>query len=171
MNALDLYLETIGRSDQVLRRALEGLSIEDLQQQAAGEGSNPIGWLTWHLSRVRDGIISNLTGEQSIWDLEGWASRFGIEGEAPRLTPDNVHTFDPRDPETLLGYFEAVSAKTVELAKTLTEHDLERVLPSTQAGRPPQTVGSRLGIILNDNIQHIGQIAYLRGMIRGQGWF
>ncbi len=94
-----------------------------------------------------------------------------MEGEIPRFAPEDVHTFDPHDFETLMGYFDAVAAKTAEVIKGLTDQDLRRLVDSTTPGRPASTVGSRLGVILNDNIQHTGQVAYLRGLIRGHGWF
>ena len=51
MNAAQLYLETIRRSDADLKRALEELSTQELRKQPAGPGRNPIGWLLWHLTR------------------------------------------------------------------------------------------------------------------------
>ena len=171
MNAGELYLETIQRSDAALRRAVEGLTVEELRNQPAGPGSNPIGWLLWHLTRTRDSFITGMSGAPTIWDAEGWGKKFGMEGEPPRLTPENIHTFDPKDFDTLVGYFDAVAEKTAEVIKGLNDSDMDRMIESTAPGRPPRSVGSRLGIILDDNIQHIGQIAYLRGLIRGHGWF
>lgn len=171
MNAIDLYLDTLNRADAVLRRALEELTVEDLRRQPAGEGSNPIGWLVWHLTRARDSLIASVSGQPTVWESDGWAEQFGIDGDIPRFMPENVHTFDPKDFETLAGYFEAVAQKTAAAVEHLTPDDLERLVPPSQPGRPPQSVGSRLAAVLNDNLQHIGQAAYLRGVIRGQGWF
>ena len=171
MNATELYIDTLNRSDSVLRRALEELTVEDLRKQPAGEGSNPIGWLVWHLSRARDMLVAGLSGQPTIWESDGWAARFGMEGNGPRFKPEDVHTFDPKDLATLTGYFEAVAQQTAAVVEKLTPDDLAKTIPSPVADRPPQTVGSRLSAVLNDNIQHIGQVAYLRGVLRGQGWF
>ena len=171
MNAAELYLETIRRSDESLKRALDDLSIEELRNQPAGPGSNPIGWLVWHLTQTRDSIIAGVAGTPTVWERDGWGARFGIEGEQPRFVPDDVHTFDPKSFETLVGYFDSVVEDTSKTIGGLSEADLTRLVESTVPGRPPQSVGSRLGIVLNDNIQHIGQVAYLRGLIRGHGWF
>ncbi len=170
MNAPELYLDAINRADAVLRRALADLSDNDLRSQPAGAQSNPIGWLVWHLARTRDTIVAGISGQPTIWESDGWSAAFGIHGDAPRFMPENVHMFDPKSAQTIIGYFEAVVHKTAAIIQQLAPHDLERLVPSTVAGRPPQTVGARLSVILNDNIQHIGQIAYLRGVIRGQGW-
>ncbi|MDE2835952.1 MAG: DinB family protein [Chloroflexota bacterium] len=171
MNATDLYFNALDRADGILRRALEGLTVDELRAQPSGEGSNPIGWMVWHMTWVRDYITAGVTGEPSLWEADGWHERFGMEARPPRFTPENVHTFDPKDPETLAGYFEAVAEKTAAIVRGLSPDDLDRLLPPVSADRPPQSVGSRLGAVLNDNIQHVGQIAYLRGVIREQGWF
>ena len=171
MNAIDLYFDALNRADGILRRALEGLTYEELRLQPAGEGSNSIGWMVWHMTWVRDFITAGATGEPSLWETDGWAGRFGMEARPPRFTPENVHTFDPKDLETLTGYFEAVAEKTAAVVRGLSPDDLDRLLPPATPDRPPQSVGSRFGAILNDNIQHAGQVAYLRGVIREQGWF
>jgi uncharacterized damage-inducible protein DinB len=171
MSTTELYADAIRRADADLRRALDDLSNEDLKSQPAGGGSNPIGWLVWHLTRTRDNISSSISGDTSVWEAGGWAARFGMEGELPRFAPADVHLFDPKDPETLLGYFDAVAEKSLTIVEGLTDADMSRMVESTNPGRPAQPVTSRLGVIINDNIQHVGQIAYLRGLIRGHGWY
>ena len=170
MNAADLYLEAMGRADGTLRRALEDLTVDELRSQPAGAGSNPIGWLVWHLSRGRASLASGITGTDSVWETGGWAARFGMEGEVARFVPEDVHTFDPKSPKTLLGFFSEATEKAYDAVRALSDKDLEREVP-TRPGRPPAPISSRLALSLFDNIQHIGQIAYLRGLIREQGWF
>ena len=171
MNAVDLYFDALNRADGYLRRALEGLTYDELRLQPSGEGSNPIGWIVWHMTWVRDYITAGVTGEPPLWETDGWHERFGMEAPPPRFTPDNVHTFDPKDLETLTGYFEAVAEKTAAVVRSLSPDDLDRLIPPASPDRPPQSVGSRLGSILNDNIQHVGQVTYFRGVLREQGWF
>jgi hypothetical protein len=171
MSAVELYLEAIRRSDSDLKRSLDDLTTEELRHQPAGAESNPIGWLVWHLIRTRDNIVASIAGEKSVWDREGWGPRFGMEGELPRFVPGDVHTFDPKDFATLVGYFDSVAEQTAKVVGGLTEADMTREVASTLSGRPAQPVLARLGVILNDNIQHIGQVAYLRGLIREHGWY
>lgn len=171
MSTIELYADAIRRSDADLHRALDDLSTEELKNQPAGEGSNPIGWLVWHLTRTRDNISASIVGETSIWESGGWGARFGMEGELPRFAPADVHLFDPKDFATLVGYFDAVAEKSLKIVEGLTDADMSRMVESTIPGRPAQPVTSRLAVILNDNIQHIGQVAYLRGLIRGHGWY
>ena len=171
MDATGFFLAALSRAEATLRRSLEGLEPGDLRAQPAGEGSNPIGWIVWHMTWVRDYITAGATGGSPLWETEGWHERFGMEARPPRFTPEDVHTFDPRDPETLMGYFEAVAEKTAAVIRGLTPDDLDRLLPPASPDRPPQSVGQRLGAILHDNIEHVGQVAYFRGVLREQGWF
>ena len=170
MNAAELYLDAMGRADGTLRRALEDLSLDELRAQPAGAGSNPIGWLVWHLSRGRASLASGITGTDSVWETGGWAARFGMEGEVPRFVPEDVHTFDPKSPETLMGFFSEAAEKAYDAVRGLSDEDIEREVP-TRPGRPPAPISSRLALGLFENIQQIGQVAYLRGLIREQGWF
>ena len=171
MGAVDVYLDAMVRADGTLKRAVEGLTLEELRNQPAGAGTNPIGWLVWHMSRARDNIAASVTGKETVWDREGWGAKFGMEGEAPRFVPEDVHTFDPKSFETLMGYFDAVVAQTDADVAALTDDEMGRMVEPTVPGRPAQPVSARLGAILNDSIQHVGQVAYLRGVIRGHDWF
>ena len=170
MNAAELYLDAMGRADGTLRRALEDLSLDELRAQPAGAGSNPIGWLVWHISRGRASLASGITGTDSVWETGGWAARFGMEGEVPRFVPEDVHTFDPKSPETLMGFFSEAAEKAYGAVRGLSDEDIEREVP-TRPGRPPAPISSRLVLGLFEDIQQIGQVAYLRGLIREQGWF
>ena len=171
MSTTNLYADALRRSDADLRRALSELSTEDLRAQPAGKESNPIGWLVWHLTRTRDNISSSIVGASSVWESDNWAARFGMDNEIPRFGPADVHLFDPKDLGSLTAYFDAVAEKSLEVVEGLTDADMSRMVESTLPGRPAQPVISRLAVILNDNIQHIGQVAYLRGLIREQGWY
>ena len=98
MNAAELYLDAMGRADGTLRRALEDLSLDELRAQPAGAGSNPIGWLVWHISRGRASLASGITGTDSVWETGGWAARFGMEGEVPRFVPEGCAHLRSEEP-------------------------------------------------------------------------
>ncbi len=171
MQANEFFDMALTRAEGALKRALDDLSPEELRAQPAGPGSNPIGWMAWHLTRVQDGVISRLQGVETEWDASGWAARFGIEGEVPQWTPANVHEFDPVDATTLLGYYDAVRARTSAYVGGLTADALAVEQEPFRPGAPPMTVVQMLALVLGDNVQHIGQIAYLRGALKEQGWY
>ena len=120
-----------------------------------------------------------MDGAEVVADALGRVNRIlhrAIDGVAvetlnARFGPADVHLFDPKDFATLVGYFDAVAEKSLAIIEGLTEADMDRVVESTIPGRPPQPTTQRLAVILNDNIQHVGQVAYLRGLIRGHGWY
>ena len=76
---------------------------------------------------------------------------------------DQVAEVRPDSPEVLIGYYEAVAARTAELLAELTATDLDRVVD--ERWDPPVTLGVRLVSIADDDIQHAGQAAYLRGIL------
>ena len=171
MEPNEFFLTTLSRAEGVFKRALEGLTTEEMRAQPGGDGSNPIGWLAMHLTRVQDGWLSRIQGKESEWDQSGWAGKFGLEADAPQWTPENVHTFDAQSVDLLIGYWDAVRARTDEYVGKLKPKDFDTELPPSRPGAPPMTIAQMLALILGDNVQHIGQIAYLRGLVKEHGWY
>jgi hypothetical protein len=62
-----------------------------------------------------------------------------------------------------LGYFEDVHEKSMEFVRSLDETDLARVVDP--GWDPPVTVSIRLVSVIADDLQHVGQAAYLRGIL------
>ena len=71
------------------------------------------------------------------------------------------------DSALLLGYFEEVDENTVAYLRTLSDADLEQVIDSSWD--PPVTVGVRLVSVIADDLQHVGQAAYVRGVVQRLG--
>jgi len=159
------------RVSQALRRALTGLTQEELDRRPSGD-TNSIGWLAWHLTRVQDNHFADLIGEEQLWIRDSWHARFGRLADAGDIgwghTPEQVAAFRSPDVDTLLAYHEAVAERSKAYFGTLTAEDLDRELDEPQY-QPLPTVGVRIVSILSDNLQHAGQAAYLRGLFRGMG--
>ena len=81
MDCKDLVIDGLGRVEESMRVALEGLSAEQLAFKP-GEYANSIGWLAWHLTRVEDDHVSELAGRPQAWIEEGWHARFGRPADA-----------------------------------------------------------------------------------------
>lgn len=161
------------RIAQVLEEALTGLSQEDLNQQPNTE-SNPIGWLAWHLTRAQDKAMQEISGGEQLWIKDKWYARFNRpadpEESGVRHTLEQVAAFKSPDAATLLAYNRAVAEQMKNVVGNLSEGELGRKLPNPR--RPSvATVGARLVANINDNLQHAGQIAYVRGFLKGKGWF
>ena len=81
---------------------------------------------------------------------------------------EGVTAFKSPDVETLLEYHRAVMERSQRYIDTLSAADLDRELNEPRF-QPLPTVGVRLVSVMSDNLQHIGQIAYLRGLLKGKG--
>jgi hypothetical protein len=92
------------------------------------------------------------------------------------MDPESVGTLQtmeevramPEIPLTdLMAYFDAVRAVTRRYLDQATDADLSREYHSPRLG--PLTGAWIMGHILVEESQHVGQVALLRGMIRGFG--
>jgi hypothetical protein len=133
MEASGLWLAIMQRADSVLLPAVEDLTVEELRAQPAGLGSNPIGWLVWHLAMIQDRLVATIAGSPTVWEQDGWRKRFKQGEDALHIPPDQVQTFDPADTQTLLGYYQAVRNRGAEVVGGLSAADLasERQQPGT----------------------------------------
>ena len=168
----DLLTESYNQAFQTLEKTLEGLSLEDLHWQPHPD-CNSIGWTAWHLTRAHDGLISSIIGQEELWIQDGWHAKFGRppdpEDSGYGHSPEQVAAFKTPDAETLLDYHRAVLERSQRYFATLSSSDLDRKIddPFTQIF---PTVGARLMITLNEMLQHVGQIGYIRGLRQGKGW-
>lgn len=167
-----LITDGYGRIFQVLEKALDGLTRDDLNQQPDPD-SNSMGWLTWHLTRVQDHHIADLMGEEQLWVGDGWHARFNRPSDPGDIgfgdNSEDVKAFKSPDVETLLEYHRAVMERSKRYIDTLSAADLDRELNEPRF-QPLPTVGVRLVSAMSDNLQHAGQVAYLRGLLKGKGW-
>ncbi len=67
--------------------------------------------------------------------------------------------------EVLLAYHEAVHARTTEHLSAVLDEDLDRVVDTSYD--PPVTLGVRLVSVSEDALQHVGQAAYVKGLLPG----
>lgn len=168
----DMLSDGYGRVLEVLERALDGLTEDDLNWQPRPD-CNSIGWLTWHLTRGQDGQIASLMDEEQLWTRDGWHAKFGRPADAQDSgfghTPQDVAAFKSPDTKTLLDYHRAVLERSRRYFPTLSNTDLDRELNEPWF-QPLPTVGVRLISILGDNLEHAGQVGYVRGLRQGKGW-
>ena len=136
------------------------------------EDANSIAWLAWHLTRVHDDHISEIANRPQAWVDEGWAEKFGMEPD-PRNQgtghgPAEVAGIKP-DAALLLAYQDAALARTNEYLETITPEELDRIIDIRWD--PPVTVGVRIVSVINDNTEHAGQAAYVRGLVEQRRWY
>ncbi|HET9379886.1 MAG TPA: DUF664 domain-containing protein [Streptomyces sp.] len=167
MHAKDILIEAHGRVREEVHAAVGGLDPDDLHARPA-DGANPVAWLVWHLTRIQDDHVADAFGLEQVWTAGGWSGRFGLG--LPRHdtgyghTPAQVAKVRVDSPALLTGYYDAVHDQTLAALRGLTARDLEGVVD--ERWDPPVTLGVRLVSVLSDDLQHAGQAAYVRGLLR-----
>ena len=164
MTATDVLLDGFSRVRGVVENVLKGAGEATLTHRIDPE-ANTIAWLVWHIARGQDAQIAPLAGGDEVWTRDGFADRFALpfphSASGYGQTSEEVGAVDVS--ADLLGdYYDASHEATLAFLRTLDDADLERVVDT--AWVPPVTLGVRLMSILDDNLQHAGQAAYVRGV-------
>jgi hypothetical protein len=165
MNVNDVLLDSFDRIPADLRAAVAGLTAGQLAW-APRPGANSIGWLVWHLTRVQDDHVAELMDVGQVYAAGGWPARFGRDDPAETgygHTAGDVAGVRPDSADALIDYYDEVAARTREFMVGLAPDDLDRVID--KRWDPPVTLGVRLISVINDDIQHVGQAALLRGIL------
>jgi hypothetical protein len=159
-------VDAFERIRDAVNPAVNGLTPDELTFRPDDE-SNSIAWLVWHLTRVQDDHVADLAGLPQVWTSRGWAERFAL----PLDESDTGYGHDPgkvavvtADAHLLLGYFEEVHESTLDFLRSLATDDLVRVVD--RRWDPPVTLGARLVSVVVDDLQHVGQAAYVRGLVQ-----
>lgn len=168
MRSTDVLRYAFDRVHGTLRAAVRDLGPDDLIRRPAPD-VNTIAWLAWHLLRVQDDHVAEMAGREQVWTAEGWADRFGLPFDASAtgfgFDAEQVGAVRVPSVDLLLGYADAVHGRTAEFLAGLADDDLDRVVDDSYD--PPVTVGVRLVSVLSDDLQHVGQAGYARGLLDG----
>jgi len=165
MNVNDLLTDSLDRVHDLVPDILEGLSEDDLAWRP-DPGANTVAWLVWHLTRVEDDHVCDASGQEQAWTADGWADRFALP------FPESEHGYGHSPAEVgqvrvtgdlLAGYLAAVGERTHAWVATLGPGDLDRIVDDRWD--PPVSLGVRLVSVVNEVNQHVGQAAYLRGLL------
>ena len=160
--------------------ATEPLSEEEMRWRPDAE-SNSIAFLVWHTARVEDRLVNVFArGEQEVWLRDDWSARTGIpEGDhGVNYTLEQVTALPVVSKEDLREYFDAVRAETLSYVRSLTDDDFDTV----PEGRTPfaefeasvryfrgRSVSGIFRQLIGEEDQHLGQVAFIRGLKRGFG--
>jgi hypothetical protein len=163
--ARDLLTDAFGRIGEGARNVIDGLSPAELSQRLTPE-ANTIAWLVWHLARVQDSHISEAAGTDQVWTSAGWQKRFGLPFDAGVTgygqSTDEVGQVNV-DADLLGGYVAAVVETTLADVEHPTADDLARIVDDSWD--PPVTLGVRLMSVIGDDLKHLGQAEFIRGLI------
>jgi hypothetical protein len=127
--------------------------------------SNTVAWLVWHLTRVQDDHVAAVAGTEQRWTAGGWSARFALpfpdDATGYGQSAEDVAAVQV-SADLLRGYFDEVHAATLAYLERVTDDDLDTVVDTSWD--PPVTLGVRLMSVLSDDLQHVGQAAYVRGL-------
>ena len=164
MDAPDLLTDSFSRIADLYSRVADGLD-EDVMSERPG-GGNSLGWLLWHLARVQDDHLAGITGEEQVW--ERWRDRFDLpldpHDHGFGHTSEQVDSVRIRDVGLLTGYHAEVHQATLAYVGGVDADELDRVVD--QRWDPPVTAGVRLISVIGDCLQHLGQAAYVKGVVQ-----
>src|ERR1700733_15136969 len=165
MTSADVLTDAFDRIREEVHHAVDGLSKQQLAYRV-DEDANSIAWLVWHLTRIQDDHVAEAAGVEQVWTSQGWVERFALP--FGRLATGYEHGTDDvaavqAEAELLTAYHDAVFEQTIRYVKTLGDPDLPRVVH--ESGDPPVTLGVRLVSVISDDLQHVGQAAFVRGIL------
>ena len=164
--ARELLRDAFTRLIEHVDELTDGLT-DEMSSYRPGPNANSIAWLLWHSGRVQDIQVAHIAGVEQVWTRDGWVDRFGLD--LPGYDTGFGHT--PEDvakvrapAELLSGYYHAVHKLTLEYIASVTGEELARIVdPSWD---PPVTASMRLISIIDDCAQHLGQAAYVHGILQ-----
>ncbi len=163
--ATSLLADGFDRVRDLVGGVVDGLDPDALGWRPDGTG-NSIGWLVWHLTRIQDDHLADAAGAAQVWTELGWADRFGLPFDLAEtgyaMESSDVDRVRVDSPDLLREYHEATHRQTLEHLHGWDDASLARVVD----GRwdPPVTLAVRLVSVLSDDLQHVDQAAYVRGL-------
>jgi len=160
ISGLDEYL-------QALYKAIDGLSNNELKWQPSLESNNII-YLIWHMARVEDNWINQVIGaNQNVWKKNGWDKKFPFDEDdyGKGYKNQDLANLPNMDKDLLMKFYEEQRSESLNVIDKLKNEDLnkdyKRLTGELKKGY------WILGHVLVEESQHLGQIAYIRGMIKG----
>ena len=167
MEMRDFIKGALDRVKQGTVRAVDGLSHYELIWRPGPE-CNSIGLILFHQARFEDSFVQGrILGKPQVWESEKWYEKFNmpVSESGSGYTAEQIAAFPVPQLKDLLGYSDAARAKTLEYLKTAPGSDFDRVINMPRFG--DVTVGALFMLVIVHQAQHVGEIAYLRGMQRG----
>ena len=176
MDLLEFATEMFEEYATRLYSYLDGLTLEELNWRPNAE-ANSIAFIVWHTTRVEDRWFQVFCQDKpDLWTSGRWFEKLGMnEDRSPfGLTPEDLASLPTLTIEALKSYFEAVRSETRKYLASIGPEDLE-----ASPGRSPFggsasaspfaqfTIQRMFRQLIQEEIQHLGQVGMLRGLQRG----
>ena len=173
MHLPEFVEQVLDQVQEDLQLSLDGMTARELKFRPVPE-ANSMAWLAWHIARAQDVRASHLTDREQLWISDGWHARFGLSAD-PRETGRGhtnaqVATVRPPDAETLQHYCRAAHERARAYVRSLPPDGARRVVASPEDGSGT-TAGAILLRMVYGGLAHVGQLAYVRGLVERRRWF
>jgi len=163
----ELLADAFGRVQGTVHRVVAGLTADQAAYRPAPD-ANSIAWLVWHLTRIEDDHVADLAGVEQVWTEQGWRERFDLPFDAGATgygqSSADVAAVRVDDPALLVAYHDEVHAMVLRYVEHVDPAELDRVVDTRWD--PPVTAGVRIVSVVADSLEHAGQAAYIRGLLR-----
>ena len=150
----------------ILKRSLDSLSEEEILWKPNPHSNNVI-FLIWHMALVEDNLINKvLLGKERVWITENYYKDFPeLRNETGfAFNQEKLDKFPIVDIDWLMNYHNILREGTINFITNIEDEDLS--LDYTFGIR--QVKGYFvIGRLMTELSQHLGQVSYIRGMIRG----
>jgi hypothetical protein len=172
---LQIFIErALNALQQHYYSLLKDITAQELSWQP-GPNANSIGFIFWHVTRVEDRLVVHFAqGKPEVWLRDGWHQRWGIPTEVTGLEypPEQVASFPVPALKEMQMYFETVRQETRTYLQTLDSIGFENCparTPYPESSRAVAffrnyTVGQMFCQLIGEANQHLGQVAYIRGL-------
>ena len=169
MHIQQLIEETFLEMDSGFEKALGGLTPNELRWQPNHE-ANSIGFTYWHVGRAEDIWIHEFAlNQSSVFEKNGWHQRWTIpvSHTGGGYTAEQVQKFAVPPLAELHQYYRQVRKETLSYLSHLKPDDFFFMPTTNRVTRKGYSIGRMFGHLLCEESQHLGHIAYIRGMLRG----
>jgi len=163
--ARELLRDSFTRLAEHVDDLVDGLT-DEVAYYRPTPNANTVAWLLWHSARVIDAQLSEIAGADQVWFRDDWVGRFDLDlpKDASGYGHDAEQVAKVRASADLLGgYYRAVHSMALSYVASATAKDLETIVDKRWT--PAVTASARIVSIVDDCAQHLGQAAYVRGLV------
>lgn len=167
MEVVDFIQAGLERVKMGTARVLDGLKPSELAWRPGPE-ANSIGLILFHQLRSEDVFVqSRIQGKPQVWETEKWFQKLNIPvaDTGSGFSAEQCAAFIVPELKDLLAYGDSVRARTKEYLKGMTPESFDRIINMPRLG--DVAIGEVFALIVVHMSQHVGEMAYLRGLQRG----
>ena len=165
MKGLDYLKHQVMWMRSLQTSVIEDIEDEMLTKKPMGTTSS-IGVIWLHMISGEDNFLSIISGEDSLWESEGWKNRFGLD-KAPNMGEDWSKYEDAEITNELLkGYTTEISGRTQSYLDALEDGSLDETVNFFTDEDPKAKVW---GLLIGHTLIHAGEIAAIKGTLGEKG--